>query len=88
VTRLTTGDGVVKNYAYDANGNLLQRIVGGSMDNFEWDQDNRLLRMRQGSSYALREFVYDYTGERPRGVSSLLCTPGPIHTAEEYQVKN
>ena len=70
VTRLTTGDGVVKNYAYDANGNMIQRIVGGTIDNFEWDQDNRLLRMRQGNSYALREFVYDYTGERVKASSA------------------
>ena len=78
VTKLTTGDGVVKNYAYDANGNLLQRIVGGTMENFEWDQDNRLLRMRQGSSSALREFVYDYTGERVKASSAssgLFYTP-------------
>ena len=78
VTELTTGDGVVKFYAYDANGNLLQRIVGGTMDNFEWDQDNRLLRMRQGSSSALREFVYDYTGERVKASSAssgLFYTP-------------
>jgi len=63
VTQLTYGNGPVKTYSYDANGNQLMRVSAAGTQVFGWDQDNRLLSITQNGD-VVRTFKYDYTGER------------------------
>ncbi|MBX3203340.1 MAG: RHS repeat protein [Labilithrix sp.] len=56
--------GTSKTYEYDANGNLrYERLPGGSVvKEYRWDQQNRLVRMLEGT----HESVYEYDGESRR----------------------
>ena len=56
-------DGVsTTTYAYDANGNLVQKSVGGTVTTYLWDYLNRLLAV--GSGGATTTFGYDASGAR------------------------
>ena len=67
VMQLTVGDGTVRDYTYDPNGNMGTRVTTGtgtaSTRVFSWDQDNRLVQVTEDDT-VVRKFVYDYTGER------------------------
>ena len=51
----------VQKYWYDANGNMTQRVVGGSTYNLSYDPENRLVGV---SGAASASFVYDGDGKR------------------------
>ncbi|MDP3937625.1 MAG: toxin TcdB middle/N-terminal domain-containing protein, partial [Deltaproteobacteria bacterium] len=64
VTRLHAGAaGTPQDFAYDANGNLIQKVTTNSVRTYGWDQDNRLVRVQQ-NGMGTRQFTYDYRGER------------------------
>jgi RHS repeat-associated protein len=56
--------GSSKSFSYDANGNL----TGDGARTFEWDAENRLLAVNQGSQRS--EFTYDGRGRRVRIVET------------------
>ena len=69
VRKLNTKDNsLLRTYSYDANGNMSTRITGASTRAFVWDQDNRLVRVTENGG-TLRNFTYDYTGERVYALS-------------------
>lgn len=49
-------------YAYDKNGNLIQKATATETTNFSWDFDNRLIKMTTPTSTS--EFAYDPFGRR------------------------
>jgi YD repeat-containing protein len=56
--------GTAKTYEYDANGNLrFEKLPNGTVvREYRWDQQNRLVRMLEGT----HESVYEYDGESHR----------------------
>lgn len=64
----TKDNSLLRTYSYDANGNMSTRITGASTRAFVWDQDNRLVRVTENGG-TLRNFTYDYTGERVYALS-------------------
>jgi len=63
-TYSVTTTGTSKTYEYDANGNLrYEKLPGGTVvREYRWDQQNRLVRMLQGT----HESLYEYDGESRR----------------------
>lgn len=59
----TADDSLIRTYSYDDNGNMATRITGATTRAFVWNQDNRLIRVNE-NGVTLRDFVYDFTGER------------------------
>jgi len=57
VTALSNGN----SYAYDANGNMTARTVGGQTFNLTYDCENRLVGV---SGAATASFVYNGDGQR------------------------
>ena len=51
----------VQKYWYDANGNMTQRVIGGSTYNLSYDPENRLVGV---SGAATATFTYDGDGKR------------------------
>jgi RHS repeat-associated protein len=63
--------GGVQKYWYDANGNMITRIVGGSTYNLTYDAENRLTGVSGGASAT---FVYDGDGNRVKGTVGGVTT--------------
>ncbi|HEY8097458.1 MAG TPA: RHS repeat-associated core domain-containing protein, partial [Methylobacter sp.] len=63
-----TGSAIVTTYAWDANGNLISKIVGAQATFYSWSSDNRLAMVMQGQSEAtaitIAKFTYDASGNR------------------------
>jgi len=57
VTSTTAGS----TFQYDANGNMIQRVIGGSTYNLSYDPENRLVGV---SGAATATFTYDGDGKR------------------------
>jgi YD repeat-containing protein len=78
-TYAVTATGSSKTYEYDANGNLrYERLPNGTVvREFRWDQQNRLLRVLEGT----HESVYDYDGASRR-VRIKTLTSG-VETKQE-----
>jgi hypothetical protein len=53
-------------YGYDGNGNQVTRVISGTTYTLEYDYENRLTAVKQGST-VLGEFVYDVDGQRVVG---------------------
>jgi len=68
VTSLSTG----WTYQYDANGNVTQRVEGGTTYVQEFDAENRLQRVTVGGQVS--EFSYDGDGNRVRKVAGGQTT--------------
>ena len=49
---------------YDANGNTIQRNVNGTIQNFIYDVDNRLIEVRDASNNLIASYTYDPFGRR------------------------
>jgi RHS repeat-associated protein len=60
-----TQSGSTITYTYDQNGNL----TGDGTRTFDWDAENRLLDVKQGST-TLASFVYDGLGRRAQKIGS------------------
>ena len=51
-------------YDYDANGNLTQKTVNGSVTRFFYNIENRLIRVEDGSGTIIAQYGYDPFGRR------------------------
>ncbi len=51
-------------YQYDANGNTIQRTINGTIQNFVYDVDNRLIEVRDASNALIAKYTYDPFGRR------------------------
>ena len=51
-------------FVYDANGNTIQRSVNGTIQNFVYDVDNRLIEVRDASNNLIATYTYDPFGRR------------------------
>lgn len=71
------------NYGYDANGN---RITGDGKY-FEYNDANRLVRIRQGnaSGSIIAEFFYDHTGQRVKKIENGVTT---YYIGKHFEVKS
>jgi YD repeat-containing protein len=58
-------------YAYDANGNMTYRLVGGQTFNLTYDAENRLTQV---SGAAAASFGYDGDGKRVIGTEGGTTT--------------
>ncbi|MBU1087114.1 MAG: hypothetical protein KKD05_06300 [Candidatus Omnitrophica bacterium] len=59
--KLTSYDGI--NYNYDNNGNLIDKNDNGSLTNYTWDYENRLIEV-VGAGLASARYDYDPFGKR------------------------
>jgi RHS repeat-associated protein len=62
-TYQVTVSGVTTTYTYDLNGNLKTKTSGGVTTTLDWDAENHLLDVKQGTT-TLASFVYDGIGRR------------------------
>jgi RHS repeat-associated protein len=69
-----------KDYAYDANRNLVSRISGGQTLSFVYDAENRLVGVSGAASAA---FVYDGDGRRVKGTVNGVTT---YYVGDYYEV--
>ncbi len=51
-------------YAYDLNGNRIQRLQGNSSDYYRWDTQNRLLHVSRTATSETFHYGYDYRTRR------------------------
>jgi RHS repeat-associated protein len=61
-TRQPSGTTILDQYGYDDTGNTTGRNLGGSQQTLEWDAQNLLTKVTDGSGDT--EFLYDADGER------------------------
>jgi RHS repeat-associated protein len=73
-TYQVTASGGTTTYAYDLNGNLKNKTSGGVTTNYDWDAEDRLLDVKQGTT-TLASFAYDGSGRRTQKVAG-----GVTHT--------
>lgn len=63
-----TGSTVQTVYAWDANGNLRAKSIGGITTVYVWNDDNRLIEVKQGASEGaaipIAKYAYDANGNR------------------------
>ncbi|MBU1164760.1 hypothetical protein KKA15_04325, partial [Patescibacteria group bacterium] len=59
--KLTSYDGIT--YNYDNNGNLITKNDNGSLTNYTWDYENRLIEV-VGAALASARYDYDPFGKR------------------------
>ncbi|MDZ4216996.1 MAG: hypothetical protein U1C97_01595, partial [Candidatus Gracilibacteria bacterium] len=71
VTKVDDGQGNVKTFTYDANGNLTQEIIttatGTTTKDLEWDHYNRMVQSTVTSEVGhvtTVEYTYDHSGRR------------------------
>ena len=50
----------VTSYTYDDNGNRATRMVGGHMDSYDYDYQNRLIRLGKGTAGGAGTYFYTY----------------------------
>jgi len=67
----TTSTG--RSYQYDANGNMTQRVTGGSTYDLSYDVENRLTEVKKDGA-VLATFVYDGDGQRVKGTVGFTTT--------------
>ena len=71
-----TGTPVVTTYAWDANGSLISKTVGGTVTVYAWNSDKLLTAVKQGANEAtaitFATFVYDADGNRIKKVEPGL----------------
>jgi len=60
---VTQGTGTSATYTYDANGNLATKVEGGSTWAYEWNAENRLVRVLK-DTVEVASFAYDAAGRR------------------------
>ena len=60
-------------YGYDGNGNQTSRTIGGTAYTVDFDYENRLTAVKQGST-TLASFVYDAGGNRVKGTVNGVTT--------------
>ena len=72
-------------YAYDQNGNTVQRNVNGVIQNFVYDVDNRLIEVRDASNNLVATYTYDPFGRRIRKQTGVGGQPIPSPLAGEGQ---
>ena len=51
-------------YAYDDNGNMIQKTVGGVVTNYVYNVEGRLAEVRDGSGSLIASYYYDPYGRR------------------------
>jgi len=73
-TYQVTVSGGAATYTYDLNGNQKSKTSGGVTTSYDWDAENRLLDVKQGTT-TLASFVYAGTGRRFQKVAG-----GATHT--------
>jgi RHS repeat-associated protein len=63
-----TGSSVLTGYSWDANGNLSTKTIGANVNVYVWNDDNRLVEVKQGSSVTTAQvrasYEYDVEGNR------------------------
>jgi RHS repeat-associated protein len=59
--------GAARTFTYDANGNVTSKTEGGLTTTYDWDAENRLVSVRQGTT-TMASFVYDGRGRRVQKV--------------------
>jgi RHS repeat-associated protein len=51
-------------YEYDANGNAIKKINGGSITNYGYEAENRLSQVQDGTGNVIASYYYDPFGRR------------------------
>lgn len=57
-------------YQYDANGNTIQRNINGTIQNFVYDVDNRLIEVKDAANNTIAKYTYDPFGRRIKKIVS------------------
>jgi RHS repeat-associated protein len=87
VTLTPTASSVTEAYTWDAKGKLLSKSTGGTTTYYAWNDDNRLVEVRQGSSADTAQVVasltYDADGNRIRKIEPA---PGNTTALTSYLV--
>ncbi len=60
----SSGQSGAATYQYDANGNTIQRNINGTIQNFVYDVDNRLIEVRDAANALIAKYTYDPFGRR------------------------
>ncbi len=73
VTSITSGGQIIRQYSYDNNGNMTQRIEGSDTYTFTYDTENRLATGAK-NGVTLASYTYDGDGKRVKVVEGGLTT--------------
>jgi RHS repeat-associated protein len=60
-------------YGYDANGNMTSRVIGGVTYTLRYDEENRLIEAKNGST-VIAAYTYDGDGQRVKSVVNGVAT--------------
>jgi len=93
VTSITSGGQTIRQYTYDLNGNMTQRIEGSDTYTFTYDTENRLMSGAK-NGVTLASYTYDGDGKRVKAQEGGFTTyyigdyyewrEGPTTTAVKY----
>jgi len=93
VTSITSGGQTIRQYTYDLNGNMTQRIEGSDTYTFTYDAENRLATGAK-NGVTLASYTYDGDGKRVKAQEGGFTTyyigdyyewrEGPTTTAVKY----
>jgi len=75
------GGRTIRQYTYDDNGNMTQRIEGSDTYTFAYDQENRLVSGKK-NSVTLASYTYDGDGRRVKAAEGSLTT---VYIGDYYE---
>ena len=68
-----SGAGAAATFAYDLNGNLIQKVEGSDTWTYEWNAENQLTRVRTNGVEVAR-YAYDPSGRRVERTANATTT--------------